>query len=75
VVQQIVGMEGIAHLLREGAKVLDMDTEKIVPSEETVRFKSMQQQAMMAQQAAMQMPQQAPNRTWGPGSSLRTALR
>lgn len=72
VVQQIVGMEGIAHLLREGAKVLDMDTEKIVPSEETVRFKSMQQQAMMAQQAAMQsqMPQQGAQQNMGSGQQL-----
>jgi hypothetical protein len=57
VVQQVIGMEGIAYMLREQAKTLDMNADRIVPPEEVVKARAMlaqvQQQAMMAQQAAM----------------------
>ncbi len=54
VAQQIVGMEGIAALLHEQAKTLDMDADEIVPSPEALKWR--QAQAVMApgqpQQAA-----------------------
>lgn len=40
-----VGNEGIAYLLREQAQHLEMDTDKIVPSVETLRFRQRQAQA------------------------------
>jgi hypothetical protein len=56
--QQVLGMEGIAALLREQAKGLGMDADKIVPSEEKVRVQTavaeknqMIQQAQQAQLA------------------------
>ena len=55
---QIVGPEGRAYLLREAAKALQMDTDKIVPSPEMLKFKNEQIQQAMAQQQAM-APQQA----------------
>ena len=48
-VQQIVGMEGIAALLHEQAKTLDMDADAIVPSPEALMLKQMEQQAQMMQ--------------------------
>jgi hypothetical protein len=59
---QIVGPEGRAYLLRELARGLQMDTEKIVPnaesiSEQIVQAKAMQMAEQMVQQ---QMAQQAP---------------
>ena len=54
---QIVGPEGRAYLLRELAKGLQMDTDKLVPTVEAMRFKQQQiQQAMATLQA--QQPQQ-----------------
>lgn len=50
---QIMGLEGRAALLRENAKVLDMDVDKIVPSPEVLRVRQVQQQIQ-----AMQMAQQ-----------------
>jgi hypothetical protein len=44
VVQQIVGMEGIAALLHEQAKTLDMDADAIVPSTEAIQLKMMEAQ-------------------------------
>ncbi len=54
VFSQIVGEEGIAALLREGAKTLGMDAEKIVPSEEDIRVAKAEQakQAMIAAAAS-----------------------
>ena len=48
--QQIVGLPGAAALLREGARSLDMDVDKIVPNERQLQ---QQQMLMMMQQAAM----------------------
>ncbi|MDR2379334.1 MAG: hypothetical protein LBD70_07930 [Bifidobacteriaceae bacterium] len=54
--QQVVGAEGVAHMLREQAKTLGMNADKIVPPPEVVRARQMllqaQQQQMMAAQAA-----------------------
>ena len=52
---QIVGPSGRAYLLREAAKGLQMDTNKIVPDQETIQQMQVQQ---MAQQMAQQMVQQ-----------------
>lgn len=51
---QIMGPEGRAYLLREAAKRLDLNTDKIVPTIETLqmRMAMQQQQQMAAQQAA-----------------------
>lgn len=54
VVQQIVGMEGIAALLHEQAKTLDMDADAIVPSSEALQLK----QLAMQMQQGMAPPQQ-----------------
>lgn len=50
IAQQIMGMEGTAHLLREQAKTLDMNADKIIPAPEIVRARAAMQQAMMVQQ-------------------------
>ena len=62
----IVGPEGRAYLLRELARGLQMDTEKIVPSQDTMKAQSLQMQAqalaqqmiqdLVAQQQAAQPP-------------------
>ena len=62
VAQQIVGMEGIAALLHEQAKTLDMDADEIVPTPEAMKWKMIQQQM---QQAAM------PPEEGVPGESAR----
>lgn len=53
---QIVGPEGRAYLLREMAKGLQMDTDKLVPTVERMKFKQEQIQAAMMQQQAQQQP-------------------
>jgi hypothetical protein len=47
---QIIGLDGRASLLRESAKALDMNTDKIVPSPTTLAMKA-KVQAMQAQMA------------------------
>lgn len=60
VAQQIMGIEGVAYLLRETAKGLDMDTNKLIPSAEMLKFKAEQiQSAMAAQQGTPAGPQAA----------------
>ena len=55
VVAGIVGEESIASILREGARSLDMDVDKLIPPPEVIRArKAQQQQMMMQQQMAMQ---------------------
>lgn len=49
---QIIGVEGRAAILRETAKGLDMNVDKIVPPVEVLRQKWAAQQAMAAQPAA-----------------------
>jgi hypothetical protein len=55
IAQQIIGLEGTAHLLREQVKSLDMNGDKVVPPPEVVRaraaLQAAQQQQMMMQQA------------------------
>lgn len=52
--QQIVGVPGAAELLRENARLLDVNPERIVPSREQLQ----QQLAMQAQQQQQQMQMQ-----------------
>lgn len=56
---QIIGSEGRAYLLRELAKGLNMDTDKLVPTVEAMKFKQQQiEQAMQALQPPQgQQPQ------------------
>lgn len=55
---QVLGPEAIAEILRETAKELDMNTDKIIPPPEVIRFRLWQQQQaeMMAQAMAAQQP-------------------
>jgi hypothetical protein len=49
--QQIIGVEGVAELLRQGAKTLDMNPDRIVPPVEIIKQRMAQaQQAQIAQQ-------------------------
>lgn len=60
--QQVVGMEGIAELLRQAASTLDMNVDKIVPSVEAMKAKQAEANQMMAmQQAAAANEQQQGN--------------
>lgn len=64
---QIVGVEGRAYLLREIAKGLQMDTDKLVPTVEALKFKQEQiQQAMAAMQSQQQQQLPAPSGNGGP---------
>jgi hypothetical protein len=55
VVEQVVGMDGIAELLRQMAKQLELNPDKIVPPVEIIKQKMANQQAQQQaeQQAAM----------------------
>jgi hypothetical protein len=59
VVQQVIGMEGIAELLRQAAKTLDMNVDEIVPSEYVIKQKEAAAQAQAQQQMQMQMQEEA----------------
>jgi hypothetical protein len=48
--QQIVGLPGAAELLRENARLLDTNPDRIVPSREELQQQQMQQLLMMQQQ-------------------------
>ncbi|MFZ9326452.1 MAG: portal protein [Polynucleobacter sp.] len=56
IAQQVIGMEGVAELLRQAAKRLDMNTDDIVPPEDVVKRKVMEANAI--QQAQMMANQQ-----------------
>ena len=58
VAQAIIGQEGIAALLHEQAKTLDMDADEIVPSGEAMKLKQFQD--MMAQAMNPQPPMAQP---------------
>lgn len=59
VAQEIMGVEGVAELLRGSVKTLDHNADRVVPSNIVLRQRMAEQQAqqaaMMAQQAAMGM--------------------
>ena len=67
VAQQVVGMEGIAALLHEQAKTLDMDADEIVPTPEQMKWKQFEQ--AMAQMTNPRPPQEAQP---GAGARRRT---
>lgn len=52
---QILGVEGRAYLLREMATGLQMDTDKLVPTPEMLKFRKEQIEAAMAQQQQQQL--------------------
>jgi len=54
IAQQVIGMEGIAELLRQSAKTLDLNPDHIVPPMEVLKQRQAQQQQMMMQQMMMQ---------------------
>ena len=54
VVQEMIGPEGIASLLRAATRTLELDTENVVPSTSEIRLKSAAiQQAQMIQNGQM----------------------
>lgn len=71
VYSQIVGPDGIAELLREQAKTLDMDTDKLVPPEfvRKAMMAAQQNQAMQAAQAQQGQPTAPPQ--LGSGQQLQ----
>jgi hypothetical protein len=74
ITQQIVGVEGIAEILRQAAKTLDLNPDNIVPPVEIIKQRmAQQQQAAMAQQqqlAAMQQNGGTPPNA-KPGATLQ----
>ena len=67
---QIVGLEGRAYILREAAKALDMDTDKIVPSESVLKMRAMAAQAMPPQGQPGAQPGQQPQSPSANGQEL-----
>lgn len=73
---QILGLEGRAYLLRELAGGLQMDTDKLVPSPEALKFKKEQMAAEQMMQQSAQMGgggQQPPTMLPGPGPGAPAA--
>jgi hypothetical protein len=71
---QIMGPEGRAYLLREQAKGLQMDTDKIVPTTDRMKFKAEQVQQAIEAQQSMGQPQQiaAPTEDVGGPEAMNT---
>ena len=76
VAQQVVGMEGIAELLRQAAGTLDMNVDKIVPSADVMKARAAEaqqqqavQQAMLAGNAQQGNPMQGGTPTAAPGGA------
>lgn len=66
---QIIGMGGRAELLRHAVRRLDINTDKVVPSETEMKAQVMAQQQMaMQQQAMMQQQQGQPQQPQGGGN-------
>jgi len=65
---QIVGPEGRAYLLREMAKGLQMDTDKLVPSLDMMKFRAEKVQSAMQQMQSQQQQLPAPAET-APGGA------
>jgi hypothetical protein len=66
---QIVGPEGRSYLLREMAKGLQMDTDKLVPTVDMMKFKSAKVQAAMEAQQMQQQQLAAPAQEGLPGGA------
>lgn len=71
VAQQVVGVQGVGELLREGARMLDMNPNKIVMTREQID--QMLQQQQMMQQQMMQM-QAAQAQASPPGAKPKALL-
>jgi len=54
VILDIIGKQGVANILRENVKALDMNHKKLVPSEGEIRRQEEQQKMMMAMQQQQQ---------------------
>ncbi len=54
VAQQVVGLDGVAELLRESAKGLNMNADKVVPSISVIKARAAAAQAQQMQLMAMQ---------------------
>lgn len=76
IAQQVVGMEGIAELLRQAAKTLDLNTDDIVPPVAVLKQRWAQQAAEQQAQLIAQNQGQAeaggtPPAPQGPGAQLQ----
>jgi hypothetical protein len=76
IAQQVVGMEGIAELLRQSAKTLDLNTDDIVPPVAVLKQRWAQQAAEQQAQLIAQNQGQAqaggtPPAPQGPGAQLQ----
>jgi len=76
IAQQVVGMEGIAELLRQAAKTLDLNTDDIVPPVAVLKQRWAQEQANQQAQLIAQNQGQAqaggtPPGPQGPGAQLQ----
>ena len=76
IAQQVVGMEGIAELLRQSAKTLDLNTDDIVPPVAVLKQRWAQQAAEQQAQLVAQNQGQAqaggtPPAPQGPGAQLQ----
>jgi len=69
IAQQVLGIEGVAGLLRQAAKRLDMNVDDIVPSEDVMKRKAAEAQAM-AQMQAMAPPNAGTPPAPGGGAEL-----
>lgn len=74
---QIVGPLGVAELLRENAKLLDINVDKLVPSREELQAKmsEAQQAQAAAQQAAMQPEKEQIEFQTGPDGAVTGATK
>lgn len=70
IVQQMIGPEGMASLLRATTRTLDLDSASIVPSDSELRIKMQQMQMAQAQQAMAEQGQAGPG---APGPQGPTA--
>jgi hypothetical protein len=78
ITQQIVGVEGIAELLRQAAKTLDLNPDNIVPPVEIIKARMAREQALAMQQQLMLEQQNGQAQAGGtppnarPGATLAT---
>ena len=70
VAQQIMGIEGTAHLLREQVKTLELNGDKVVPPPEVVRARAMFAQAQQMQMLEQQQARQGRRQKIGSGQEL-----
>jgi hypothetical protein len=68
---QILGLEGRAEILRESAKGLNLNPDKVIPSLSVLRQRAMMAQMAMAQQQQAAQGQQPANGPAGNGQELQ----